>query len=90
MDSTPKRANPRSLKRELSRRCCAGLDVTLYWRERTGGLSLAVRDAGNGDSFEVDVDPADALDAFEHPYSYAARLGVPFARPPANRLVAHG
>src|SRR5262249_21162536 len=61
---------------ELSRRSCSVLDVTLYWRRRTGEVSLALHDAGTGYSFELEVDPADALDAFEPSYSYASTLPI--------------
>jgi hypothetical protein len=36
-------------------------------------VELAVRDLAAGTDFQMDVAPVDALDAFHHPYAYAAR-----------------
>jgi hypothetical protein len=57
--------------RELDQRSGDGIDVTLFWSPRTNRLWIVVEDTRDGDSFELDVDPADALDAFHHPYAYA-------------------
>jgi hypothetical protein len=57
--------------RELDHRSNDGIDVTLFWSPRTNRLWVAVTDERDDDSFEIDVDPADALDAFHHPYAYA-------------------
>ncbi|MFL5920888.1 MAG: hypothetical protein ACJ75Q_14625 [Gaiellaceae bacterium] len=57
-------------KRELSRRWSAGLEVVLYWYDRTSAVTVSVRDAGTGEAFEVEVAGADALDAFDHPFAY--------------------
>jgi hypothetical protein len=47
--------------------------VTLLWNPATNRLSMAVEDAKDGDSFELAVEAADALDAFHHPYAYVSR-----------------
>ncbi len=57
--------------RELDRRSSDGIDVQLLWHPRTNQLFVAVDDARGGESFELEVDGADALDAFRHPYAYA-------------------
>jgi hypothetical protein len=57
-------------KRELSRRRTAGIDVVLYWCDMTSAVTLFVLDARTGEAFEVEVDGAQALDAFNHPYAY--------------------
>ena len=57
--------------RELDHRSGDGIDVTLFWSPRTNRLWIVVEDTRDGDSIEFDVDPADALDAFNHPYAYA-------------------
>jgi hypothetical protein len=57
--------------RELDHRSSDGIDVTLFWSPRTNRLWIVVDDSRDGDSFEIDIDPADALDAFRHPYAYA-------------------
>jgi hypothetical protein len=57
--------------RELDHRASDGIDVRLLWDPRTDRVSVAVEDTRGGESFELDVDRADALDAFHHPYAYA-------------------
>lgn len=59
--------------RELDRRSNDGIDVTLLWNPRTNQIFVAVADERDGESFELEVDPANALDAFRHPYAYADR-----------------
>lgn len=59
--------------RELDRRTNDGLDVTLFWHPQTNRVSVAVEDHRFGDSFELEVDPAEALDAFHHPYASGTR-----------------
>ena len=57
--------------RELDHRSNDGIDVTLLWSPRTNRVWISVADARRDDTFDLDVDPADALDAFHHPYVYA-------------------
>ncbi len=59
--------------RELDCRSNDGIDVTLLWNPRTNQIFVAVADERDGESFELEVDPANALDAFRHPYAYADR-----------------
>ena len=59
--------------RELDRRTNDGIDVALLWNPRTNQLFVAVEDERLGRSFELEVEAADALDAFRHPYAYANR-----------------
>jgi hypothetical protein len=68
---------------ELAHRTSGGIDVYLFWEQRTNRVSVEVIDARTRDSFELDVDPQDALDAFNHPYAYAARLDT--ATPPQRQ-----
>jgi hypothetical protein len=58
--------------RELAHRTTDRLDVTLFWSEETHELTVRVSDEKSGAYFELDADPAKALDVFHHPYSYAA------------------
>jgi hypothetical protein len=58
--------------RELDRRRSDGIDVTLFWNARTNRVMVAVDDEREGNSFQVEVRGADALEAFHHPYAYAA------------------
>lgn len=63
------------MKRELDRRSASGLDVVLYWHGAET-VSVFVRDTHTGEEFELEVEAAKALDAFRHPYAYAAGSGV--------------
>jgi hypothetical protein len=58
--------------RELDRRQSDGIDVRLLWDSRTDTIIVAVEDEKTEESFEVEVDAADALDAFRHPYAYTS------------------
>ncbi len=66
-------STPQSAIRELDHRYNDGIDVTLLWDSRTDRVFVAVEDERSGQSFEVTVPGADALDAFHHPYAY--RIG---------------
>ena len=72
--------------RELAHRVSSGTDVTLFWNERTGALTVSVRNYGTGAYFQVAAEPDKALHTFYHPYAYAAAQGLPRAdRPLASR-----
>jgi hypothetical protein len=58
---------------ELAHRTSDGLHVYLFWNEPTSRVTVGVHDARGDDSFEFEVDGRHALDAFNHPYAYAAR-----------------
>ena len=64
--------------KELAFRAGDGVEVSLLWRPRTNRLTVCVVDTKGDDLFEVDVESRSALDAFEHPYAYAAASGVGF------------
>jgi hypothetical protein len=63
---------------ELDHRSNDGLEVTLLWEAETNRVTVTVFDAKSGDDFDVEVDPTEALDAFHHPYPYAASRGIHF------------
>jgi hypothetical protein len=44
--------------------------VSLLWNRRDNSISVYVFDGLNGDSFEVSVEPAQARDAFLHPFTF--------------------
>lgn len=69
--------------RELDTRQGNGLEVILLWHSGTDRLTVSVKEAA-GDGFELKVDPAHALDAFRHPYAYAAGRRGSLARPAAD------
>lgn len=59
--------------RELADRSLDGLDVRLWWSESAQRVQVTVADHRRGDHVVVDVDGADALDAFRHPFAYVNR-----------------
>ena len=67
-----------SKRKELAFRANDGVEVALVWDPRTNALAVTVNDTRTGDDFELVIDSAEALDAFEHPYAYAASRGVDF------------
>jgi hypothetical protein len=64
----------------LDARAADGIEVRLLWH---GGdiVSVTVFDATRNDGFQFVVEPHEALDAFHHPFAYAASHGVPFEMP---------
>jgi hypothetical protein len=59
--------------RELAQRLSGTTEVLLLWHPDTDRVELSVRDRATDVAFSIDVTPADAIDAFYHPYAYAAR-----------------
>ena len=58
---------------ELAHRTGDGIDVLLLWDRSDGRLKVVVDDLRNGGSFELAPgDGREALDAFYHPFAYAA------------------
>ncbi len=60
------------IEKELDYRASNGVEVTLLWLPADDRLVVEVVDARLGETFEIDVHAAEALDAFHHPYAYAA------------------
>ena len=58
--------------RELAARESDGVHVVLLWHPRENSLTVSVEDARAGDRFRIAVAPDRALDAFYHPFAYAA------------------
>lgn len=58
--------------RELAAREGDGIHVLLLWHPDENALTVSVEDERLGDRFELAVAPDRALDAFYHPYAYAA------------------
>lgn len=61
-----------SAVRELDRRANDGIVVRLLWDSQTDRVLVAVEDERASESFELEVPAGDALEAFRHPYAYAA------------------
>jgi hypothetical protein len=58
--------------RELAARESDGLQVALLWHPDENALTVSVEDARFGACFQISVAPDRALDAFHHPFAYAA------------------
>ena len=57
---------------ELAARESGGIHVLLLWHPRADAITVSVEDDRRGDHFQVAVAPDRALDAFHHPFAYAA------------------
>jgi len=58
--------------RELAARDGDGIHVALFWHPGDNALTVSVEDARVGEHFRLTVAPDRALDAFYHPFAYAA------------------
>jgi hypothetical protein len=63
-------------RQELAYRVNNGIEITLFWSKPGNRVTIEVRDARFDERFEFDIDGAHALDAFYHPYAYAASRSV--------------
>jgi hypothetical protein len=69
----PGDSNRAAAPRELDSRISDGIRVQLLWYPVDGHVSVTVSDFQTGEAFELEVrDRRRALDAFRHPYAYAA------------------
>jgi hypothetical protein len=59
-------------RRELAHRTSDGIEVTLLWSKPSNRVTIALLDTRSDEALEFDVDGSAALDAFSHPYAYAA------------------
>jgi hypothetical protein len=59
--------------RELAQRLSGTAEVLLLWHPEIDRLELSVQDLSTGAGFSIEVAPVNAIDAFYHPYAYAAR-----------------
>jgi hypothetical protein len=67
---------------ELAARESNGISVRLFWSRSTNLLTVTVADASNGDYFELVLEGHERpLEAFYHPYAYAAARGVEYQAP---------
>jgi hypothetical protein len=64
--------SPATHTRELAARDNDGVHVLLLWHPAENAVTVSVEDARFGESFRIAVAPDRALDAFYHPYAYAA------------------
>jgi hypothetical protein len=66
--------------RELDRRINDGFDVRLLWNSQTNRVFVTVEDQRDGVVFELAVDAAAALEAFQHPFAYSREYITSTAR----------
>ena len=64
-----------SRTKELAQRLSGGDEILLLWNPLDGHVEVSVRDLATGVGFNLEVARDSALDAFQHPYAYAAALG---------------
>ena len=62
----------RTPARELASSENDWLAVALFWNPSNDAVTLAIADSRTGARFELVVDRERALDAFYHPFAYAA------------------
>ena len=60
---------------ELMYRESSDMSVALLWNREDGTLKVSVREVARDEPFELIVGEDEALDAFYHPFAYAARRG---------------
>jgi hypothetical protein len=70
----------RPFTRELARRQTGALEVALLWHPCTDSLSVSVRDSSGVSGFRLEVNAAEAMEVFHHPYAYAASRGIQYWR----------
>ncbi len=56
--------------RELAQRLSGTDEVLLLWHPESDRVKLAVRNVATGVGCQIEVAPADAIDAFYHPFAY--------------------
>ena len=72
MASHPTHHLDQRASRELAARDTDGLHVQLLWNPIADAVSVAVDDLRAGERFHLAVASERALDAFYHPFAYAA------------------
>ena len=61
-----------SMTKELAHRQNDGIEVTLLWHSDDDSVVVSIHDAKSDYAFQVGVPRDKALDAFYHPFAYAA------------------
>ena len=69
----------RNQTHELAQRANDGVEIRLLWNRADGRLTISVDDSRTGESFDLAAESGkEALDAFHHPFAYAAARGVAY------------
>jgi hypothetical protein len=66
-------------RRELAHRAANGIEVRLFWSGPTDRVTVEAYDSRADEVIEFEVEPDHALEAFNHPYGYAATRRVRIA-----------
>jgi hypothetical protein len=74
--------------KELASRERDGLVVSLLWSRTADHVTVAVADQNLDAEFQINVAGAHALDAFYHPFAYAARRGLGFGHAMRDSLIS--
>ncbi|MGN6167775.1 MAG: hypothetical protein ACTHQQ_06340 [Solirubrobacteraceae bacterium] len=73
-------------RRELAHRISDGIEVTLFWSKPSNQVTIAVLDTRSDKALEFEIDGSAAVDAFNHPYAYAATQ--PVRNAPSHSIAA--
>jgi hypothetical protein len=73
---------------ELDHRAADGIHVRLLWYPDENRVTVEVRDESTDETFELDVPPDRARDAFLHPFAYAAFAGAAYGTAPREPIRA--
>jgi hypothetical protein len=76
-----------SRTRELARRDADGIEVILRWHPADDALSVSVTDARGEHCFDLAVERDCGLEAFHHPFAYAADRGLGFSHRLCDAIV---
>lgn len=58
--------------RELAQRLSGTDEILLLWHPDSDRVEISIRDMATGVGFQLEVTASCAIDAFYHPYAYAA------------------
>ena len=58
--------------RELAQRRTGSVEVLLLWHPISNKVELRIHDTSSEEDFGFQVPPGEAMEAFRHPYAYAA------------------
>jgi hypothetical protein len=73
VNSTKENAMYADHRIDLAHRRNDGIDVVLWWTPESDSVAVEVLHLATDESFELSVERDRALDAFYHPFAYAAR-----------------
>jgi hypothetical protein len=76
--------------RELAQRLSGTDEILLLWHPAIEQVELSVLNQATGDGFHIEIAPANAIDAFYHPYAYAARCESSYRMEQDERMIVNG